>query len=320
MKKRKVLITGGNGYVGREATRLLYPDHDVCVVDCLRYGTLRFSDAELSKFRFSNIDIADPEMLGSLISDFDPDTIIHLAAIHYIPECENSPLLAARTNILGTINIGSLCPADCRLVFASSGAVYQPELVPHCEKTSPIGPSDVYGFTKLHGEQYVRYFSEKRKLSAVNVRLFNVVGPGETNPHLVPEIIAQLKAGRTAIRLGNVKPRRDYIHVLDAARGFVDIALKTPMGVQQCIEVNLGTGTAYSVQDVISKLQGITNAKVSIEMDPARVRSVDRPFLAANITKAQELFGWRPQRSLDDALSDLWKNPDLAPELLAKYA
>ena len=86
-------------------------------------------------------------------------------------------------------------PKSCRFVFASSGAVYEPEEEPHTEFGSPLAPSDVYGYSKYHGEQYVRYFASAKGFPAVIVRLFNVVGPGETNPHVLPEIVAQTEVG-----------------------------------------------------------------------------------------------------------------------------
>ena len=125
--------------------------------------------------------------------------------------------MRVETNVHGTVNLLCAAPPGTRFVFASSGAVYKPDDKPHVEDDATLGPSDVYGYTKLHGEHYVKYFAAQRVSRAVVVRLFNVVGPGETNPHLLPEIIAQLKAGRTTLRLGNMSPKRDYIHVRDAA-------------------------------------------------------------------------------------------------------
>src|SRR6201999_2072091 len=106
-----------------------------------------------------------------------PDIIIHLAALHYIPECEANPTLAVSTNVIGTLNLLQSAPSGCRFVFASSGAVYRPHDKPHSEATSELGPTDIYGFTKLHGEHYVATMAAKRNLRAVVVRLFNVVGP-----------------------------------------------------------------------------------------------------------------------------------------------
>lgn len=315
---KRILVTGGNGFVGREVVRLLYDQHAVCVVDNLRSGPLRFHSGETAKFRFAPVDIIDASAVAEVVADFAPDTIIHLAAIHYIPECEENPALAVQTNVNGTLNLLMAAQRGCRFVFASSGAVYQPDAKPHVEAEAALGPSDVYGYSKLHGENYVTYLASQRELSAVVVRLFNVVGPGETNPHLLPEIIAQLKAGRRTLRLGNMWPKRDYIHVQDAARGFVAIALKDD-DAPSTLTVNLGTSQSYSVAEIIAKLRQVAPIEFLVEEEQSRRRKVDRPHLAADISEIHAQFGWRPQATVDDALADLWREPDLSPALEGKY-
>jgi len=317
--QKRILITGGNGFVGREVTRLLCDQHTVCIADSLRSGPLRLRPDELKKISFAQVDIADAPRVGRLMAEFAPDTIIHLAAIHYIPECEENPGLAVQTNVQGTVNLLMHAPRGARFVFASSGAVYQPDDKPHVEETAKLAPADVYGYSKLHGEHYVRYFATQRDLSAVVVRLFNVVGPGETNPHLLPEIVAQLKAGRTTLRLGNMWPKRDYIHVLDAARGFIAVALRPDIAAASTQTVNLGTSQSYSVAEIVEKLQRIVPNGFALEQEQLRLRKVDRPFLAADIGEIRKRFGWTPQATLDDALADLWREPDLTPALMAKY-
>lgn len=317
--QKRIMITGGNGYVGRQVTRRLYDRHTVCVVDNIRYGQVRFSQEELAKIRLERTDITDQAAITEVVADFRPEIIIHLAAIHYIPECEQQPALALQTNVLGVMNLLLAAPAGARFVYASSGAVYKPDTQPHCEGSALLEPSDIYGMNKLHGEHYVRYLAEQRSLAAVAVRLFNVVGPGETNPHLLPEIVAQLKAGRTTIRLGNRWPKRDYIHVEDAARGFVTIALDETLAEGATVTVNLGTSHPYSVDEILLKLRDIAQIGFTLEQDSARVRAVDRPFLAADTTQIRRRFGWEPAFTIDDALQDLWREPDLSASLTAKY-
>lgn len=314
----RILVTGGNGYVGRLVTRLLYDTHTVCVADCLRSGEVQFRNDELKKLRFERVDITDRSSVAKLISDFTPNVIIHLAAIHYIPECEEDPVGTVSTNVTGTVNLLLAAPPESRFIFASSGAVYKPDSKPHRETTARLEPRDVYGLTKLQGEQYVRYFALQRRLSAVVVRLFNVIGPGETNPHVLPEIVAQLKAGYTKVRLGNLRPKRDYVHVADVARGFVATALNGNLRAGETVTVNLGTSKSYSVADIIRKLRRIAG-KFAVEPDPNRFRPVDRPFLAADIKLIRRLFGWQPTHTIEETLEELWQKPDLAPKILAKY-
>ena len=317
--RERILITGGNGYVGRQVTRLLSGQNDICIADNIRYGQIRLSDADLGRVRLAKVDITDQDAVAGLVADFQPDAIIHLAAIHYIPECEHDPSRTLQTNVVGTMNLLLAAPAGTRFVYASSGAVYKPDTQPHCESTAALAPSDIYGLSKLHGEHYVRHLAQQRALSAVVVRLFNVVGPGETNPHLLPEIVAQLKAGRTTIRLGNRWPKRDYIHVEDAARGFATIAVAQGLTPGETVTVNLGTSLPYSVDEILHKLRDIAQIGFALEQDSERVRAVDRPFLAADTTQIRRHFGWEPAFTIDDALKDLWREPDLSASLTAKY-
>jgi UDP-glucose 4-epimerase len=314
----KILVTGGNGYVGRELCRQLYDSHRVLVVDQLRYGANRFCEDDLAKLDFVQADVTDARAMG-VIREFAPDVVIHLAAIHYIPECETNPALAVSTNVAGTVAMLQACPPGCRFVFASSGAVYAPAASPHSETEAATVPTDIYGLSKLQGEHYVRYLARDRGFSSVIVRLFNVVGPGETNPHLLPEIIAQLKAGKQSIRLGNLWPKRDYIHVRDAARGFAAAALEGTVVNGDAVAVNLGTSNSYSVAEVVDRLRRISGCQFELLEDSSRVRAVDRPVLTADVGRIRRMFGWSARLSIDDALADLWREPDLSEALLAKY-
>jgi UDP-glucose 4-epimerase len=308
----RVAVTGANGFVGTTLVRRLVPDHDVLAIDSLRYGPWRFDDDERAQIATSTIDLRDEDAVEHVLGGFDPEVVVHLAAIHFIPECEQDPGLAISTNVLATVNLLRSCPAGARFVVASSGAVYQPKVGPHDEDADVIEPSDVYGYTKLQTEQYVRYFGRRRGFDVGIVRLFNVIGPGETNPHLLPEIIQQIQAGVDPIRLGNTHPRRDYIYVDDVAAGFDAVATRPfPQGRSE-VTVNLGSGESHSVDDVVAVLGEVRGHPIAVETDPARVRAVDRPDLRAGIDRIHSWFGWKPEVTFEDALRRTWERPEIA--------
>jgi UDP-glucose 4-epimerase len=315
----KILITGGNGYVGRTLTRLLYGEHEVTVLDSIRYGEVRFREDELDRFSLVVGDITDAEATTAAVTAAQPDVIVHLAAIHYIPECEAEPVLTTSTNVTGTVSILAAAPKGCRVVFASSGAVYRPDVEAHDEITSAVGPADVYGWSKLQGEQWVRHFAEDRGIAGVVVRLFNAVGPGETNPHLFPEVVAQLKAGRRTLQLGNLTSRRDYIHVGDIADGFAACALEGTVEAGSVVTVNLGTSQDHSAEEILEMVRAASGIDFVVEQDAARLRPVDRPMLRARIDRIHEAFGWSPSRNVPLAIAELWDDPDLPEAMVDQY-
>lgn len=312
----RIVLTGANGFVGIEAIRQLANQHEVLAIDSLRYCSWRFAADEAAGLRQLHLDLRDRDATLTAIRDFRPDAIIHLAAIHFIPECEQQPNEAVSINIEATVNVLSACPADCRFVFASTAAVYAPSDVAHHETDSTIGPMDVYGFTKLAAEDLVRYVADKSGFEAVVIRLFNVVGPGETNPHIVPEVIKQLRGGARTLRLGNTAPRRDYIYVGDAAAGFIAAATRPLPAGDRVVTANLGTGREYSVDDLVGKMAEVIGEPITIEVDPAKVRKSDRPHLLADNGRLRAVFDWSPTHDLDASIRETWADPRMLDQLL----
>jgi UDP-glucose 4-epimerase len=310
----RVMVTGANGFVGGHVVRSLIADgHDVLAVDALRYGPPRFDHDELRRFRFEVLDLRQADVLTWLVGQFAPDAVIHLAAIHFIPECERHPGLTISTNVEATANLALACPSGTRLVLASSAAVYRPGTGPHREDRDETAPADVYGFSKLWAEQVVRHLAGTRGLEAVLLRLFNVIGPGETNPHLLPALMDQVRDGQLPVRLGNTTPRRDYIYVGDAADAFIAAALRPLPEGDRVVVANVGTGRSHSVLDVVAALEGATGAELPVQVDPERVRTVDRPELCADTTRMTELFGWSAGVPFAEAVARAWRDHQLGP-------
>jgi UDP-glucose 4-epimerase len=305
----KIAVTGGLGYVGRALLRQLAaePANRLHVIDNMASGAHRLEAMDASTFELHVADVQDRAAMQRILGEVQPDLVYHLAAIHAVSHYESDPGKTVGVNVAGTVNLLDAMPRGARFVFASSAAVYAPRDAPHDEASSPAGPIDVYGWTKYHGEQFVRFYAAAGKVDGVIVRLFNVVGSGETNPHLAPAVIGQLANGADRVRLGNLFPQRDYIDVDDAALGFRKIAAVAGEG-EGALCCNLGTGRSHAVRDVVISIAKAAGIDLVIEQDEARARAVDRPMMKASTELLERLTGWRPRISLDQSMAQAWES------------
>jgi UDP-glucose 4-epimerase len=186
------------------------------------------------------------------------------------------------------------------VLFASTAAVY-PDVSGPISETCDVAPMDLYGRTKAAGESLLARFHAETAVHVVVARLFNVIGRRETNPHVVPEIVAQLKRGVTRLRLGNVDSRRDYTDVVDVADVLVRLV---DSSVTHSI-FNVGSGSSRSVREVVALCERIVRRSLTVTVDPTRLRSTDRHELLADVALVKNTTGWAPQRAFEETLSEL---------------
>jgi UDP-glucose 4-epimerase len=302
MNMENVLITGGCGFIGTNLVRQLLREgcHRVTVIDNFFNGKRdNLQDLE-DRVQVLEMDIASND-LPAVFEANKFSTVIHLAALHYIPYCDSHPLETCRVNIGGTQAVldSSVRYGVRRFFQASTAAVYGSSQTPHSE-SAKLEPVDIYGLSKLANEYQVRFCSQRADCTFAIGRISNVVGPYETNPHLVPELLRRLRASWT-IQVGNTTSKRDYIHVSDVCRAVATMTFDSPPGVHLC---NVGTGKAYSVAQVIQTLEQIIGRTIQFVSTPEHIRSIDRPLLAVDISKIKQEYGWSPKQSLEDSLRD----------------
>ena len=305
-------VTGAAGYLGSHVVEhLLARGTPVLAVDDLSTGRAAYLDAHWSNplFTLAEQDIRDAAALRTLFELHRPAAVVHLAALHFIPTCAADPPLTVSLNVHGTQCVLSASRAAGveRFWFASTGDVYVPDEKPHHETNSATGPFNIYGLSKLIGEQLVA-LEAKARLEARFVvgRLFNLYGPRETNPHILPEILSQLRANSDAtLRLGSLWPKRDLVPVADAARAVIETLDAAPLGVTT---VNVATGVAVSMQHVLDLIGELRGKPLAIETDPAKVRPVERDHLQADVTKLKQMIGWTPHSDLRRGLDELLRS------------
>lgn len=298
-----ILITGGAGFIGSAVVpELQRADHDVYILDNLSFGSRRF--IEVADDHFFEVDLRDQAGVAQVVQQVQPEWIVHLAAVHFIPFCNQHPYEAFDINVKGTLNLwdaAAACDSVQKVFFASTAAVY-PIYDDPIHEEKPLGPLDVYGLSKLTGERLTHEFFLKTGIDSVVCRFFNAFGPNETNPHLIPEIQDQVNKGLRTIQLGNLDPKRDFIHTSDMARA-VRMLMETD--VKGYDTFNLGRGIEYSVREVVEAFGRQVGETIQIEQDPKRTRKTDRMHLLADISKLKAATGWAPQVSLDEGIATL---------------
>jgi UDP-glucose 4-epimerase len=312
----RILITGGAGFIGYRAAEFILSSStktNVAIYDNLSVGMPMPKSSE--RLKTFHADILDKSKLREAISSFRPQTIIHLAALHHIPTCERERARALDINITGTENVLEMAEifGVSRIVLASSGAVYDWQDGPLDEAATPLFPRDNYALAKYSNERQLAFWAARTGATGIIARIFNTIGHDDPNGHLIPDIIEQIPIGQKSatISLGNLSPRRDYIHADDTARAIAKLASASDI---TSIEIfNIASGKDYSVAELVAMLGDVMGVAITVEENAARKRRVDRPSQLGAIKKIESKIGFKSQKSLRIALEDIvrnskWKN------------
>jgi UDP-glucose 4-epimerase len=296
-----VLVTGGAGFIGSHLSdRLTERVDELVVVDDLFAGKREYVPEDAT---FYEQDIRSEEF-AETVREEAPDAIVHLAAIHHIPYCNDHPEEAFEVNTMSTRNLLSAArdvEGLQQMVFTSTAAVYEPGEGPHHETDEP-GPIDIYGRTKLVSEDLLEKFSAETGTPTASARLFNVFGTQETNAHLIPAILDQLRDGSRDVELGNLTPARDFVHVTDVADALVALLTEFSDGYRA---YNVGTGTEHTVREVVEHTERALGESIDLSQDQERVRESDRPHLRPSVKRIEREIGWSADVEFTDGLREL---------------
>ncbi len=324
----KILLTGGAGFIGSHtAVELLNKGHEVVIADNFSNASPavveRIEKITGKSVKVYNIDICDSTLCDGMFNAEKFDSVIHFAGYKAVGESCQLPLMYYRNNIDSTLTLVEtmLKYGVNNIVFSSSATVYGiPETVPLVEGM-PTGCTNPYGWTKYMNERILTdAASANPKLSVVLLRYFNPIGAHESGligeaPNGIPNnlmpYIAQVAVGKREKLsvFGDDYPThdgtgvRDYIHVVDLARGHV-AAIDYAANNKGTEIVNLGTGVGYSVLDLVKSFEKVNDIKIPYVI--AERRAGDVAEMYADPKKAKELLGWQAEKTIDDMCRDTW--------------
>lgn len=317
--KKKILVTGGAGYIGSFIVRKLRDaGFEILIVDSLIHG----HKEAVPGFELVKIDlVTEKDKLDELFAKEKFAGVIHMAAFIQMGESYEKPGMYFKNNVVGSLNLLEVMAKHgvSNFVFSSSAGVYgEPEKQP-IEEDDSKNPANPYGETKLMVERMLYWFDKAHDLKFMSIRYFNAAGAaldgsiGSDQPnesHLIPNaLVAALKGEEFTIFGGDYKTPdgtcvRDYIHVLDLADTHV-LALKALIKGAKSNFYNAGQGKGYSNKQVVGMIKKVTGLDFKVKIGPRRPG--DTAALVASIDKIKKDFGWKPKYGLREIIESAYK-------------
>ncbi len=324
-----ILVTGGTGYIGSHTCiELIEAGHDVIVIDNLCNSSIksleRVNEITQKNITFYKIDIRDKLSLCEVFSKHSIDGVVHFAGLKAVGESTKKPINYFSANIAGTcILLDVMNQFNCKkLIFSSSATVYgDPEIIP-IKEDAPLSATNPYGHSKLIIEELLKdlFFADNSWQIGI-LRYFNPVGAHKSgligeDPHGIPNnlmpFITQVAVGKLDKLnvFGNEYDTpdgtgvRDYIHVVDLARGHLK-ALQALEEHPQIFQINIGTGRGYSVLEMIKAFEKSSGKKIPFQIVANRPGDISSCY--ADPTLAMEKLGWKAQYDLNEMCEDAWR-------------
>ncbi len=295
----RFLVTGGAGFLGSAlANRLASDGHEVRVLDDLSNGRQEQLHPAIV---FTQGDVDDIPLLWSLL--YDVDCVYHLAARVSVAESHLYPREYNRVNVGGTVSLMEAMrdTGVKRVVFTSSGAIYGRQIQQPVHETDPPNLDSPYAVSKWSAEQYIHTIGELWQIETVALRIFNAYGPRQSLPvshaPVVPRFLQQTISGGSIVVFGDGSQTRDFVYVDDVVAALVSAA--TARQVNRQI-INIGSGQETSINELINHIEKATGQSANCIYNRDKLGGV--PRLAADISRAQRLLGFRPLTNLSMGL------------------
>lgn len=326
---KKILVTGGAGYIGSHTVvELVAAGYEAIIVDDLSNGSVQVLDRLKSitgrEISFYQGSVADKGFMNRVFEENHIDAVIHFAAYKAVGESVQEPLKYYENNVGGTITLLEVMKENKvdHIIFSSSATVYGMNNISPLTEDLPTSATNPYGYTKLMMEQILTDLARAHSdWSVTNLRYFNPIGAHESGmigeaPNGIPNnlmpYITQVAVGKLQELsvFGNDYDThdgtgvRDYIHVVDLAKGHV-LALKHNLENKGVAVFNLGTGIGYSVLDMVKAFENVNGVKIPYTIKDRRPGDVATCY--ADASKANDILGWKAEKTLQDMMRDSWR-------------
>ena len=309
---KKGLIIGAAGFVGGYLIKEMYANDMEIYVTKLSHEKFENPNAKIY-----DLDIMDKDAVTALLFEIRPDYIFHLAAQSSVGLAWKNPGLTVDVNIKGSINVMDSVRElfyKPRVLLIGSGEEYghiRPGETPISEENA-LRPGNIYAATKVCQNMIANIYAKAYDLDLMLVRAFNHIGPGQAPMFVVSDFckqVAEIEKGlrKPVMLVGNLAARRDFTDVRDVVSAYVRL-------IQQGIPgetYNVGSGQAREIREILNLIVSMSDAEITVEIDPNKIRPVDVPIIEADITKLNQLTGWRPQISIEQTIRetlDYWRD------------
>lgn len=300
------LIIGAAGFVGKYLIKELYAKKMKVYATKLPYEQLLSPYAQIC-----DLNILDRQKIATCLFEIRPDYIFHLAAQSSVGEAWKNPTKTVDVNVKGSINVLDAVRElyyKPRILLVGSGEEYgciRPNEIPIAEE-SILRPSNIYAATKACQNMIGSIYSSAYDMEIIMVRAFNHIGPGQGASFVVSDFckqVAEIEKGRCLpkIMVGNLSSKRDFTDVRDVVKAYTMLVQKGKAG-----EVyNVGSGKAMSIQKILDIILSMTKKEIQIEINKNKIRPLDVPIIKADITKLNQLAGWKPQIPIEQTIYEI---------------
>lgn len=309
----RAFVTGLDGFVGQWLARELLASGDE-VAGGSRNANPSYSilsAEEGARIQWFPFELQSGRQIAEALRAWQPDAIYHLAAQASVKAGFEDPVGTIEANVMGTVRLMEACvkaTPNAAVLYAGSADAYgdvTPGELP-LKESSPLRPGNPYAASKAAGEVVALQYAHTAPMRVVATRSFNHTGPGQRTAFAVPAFAAQIasiarKRQPTVLRVGNLAPKRDFSDVRDVVRAYRLLIERGHAGGAY----NVCSSTSVSMRAILDQLVALAGIKVSIDVDPTRLRPTDSPDVVGDNQKLHSHTGWRPARPLTQTLRDV---------------